>query len=57
MGDEDERDAQPLLHGFQFQLHFLAKLQVKRAQRLVQQENLRLVDQTARNRHALLLAA
>ena len=56
MGDEDERNAQPLLHGFQFQLHFLAKLQVKRAQRLVQQENLRLVDQTARNRHALLLA-
>ena len=57
MGDEDERDAQALLHGFQFQLHFLAELEVQCAQRFVQQEHLRLVDQTARNRHALLLTA
>ena len=35
----------------------MRKLQVQSAQRLVQQQHLRLVDQRARNRHALLLPA
>ena len=46
-----------LLHAFELQLHFLAQLQVQRAQRLVQQQHLRLVHQRAGDGDALLLAA
>ena len=41
----------------QLDLRFLAQLLVQRAQRLVQQQQLRLLGQAARQRHALLLAA
>jgi hypothetical protein len=56
VGDEDEGDAEPLQR-LQLLLHLLAQLQVERAQRLVQQQHLGLVDQRARQRHALALAA
>ena len=57
VGHIDERDPQLLLHALQFQLHFLAQFQVQRAQRLVQQQNLRLVHQRPSDSDTLLLAA
>ena len=42
---------------FSSALHLLAQLQVERAERLVEQQHLRLADQRARQRHALALAA
>ena len=57
VGDVDEGDAQLLLHRLELDLHLLAQLQIQRAQRLVQQQHLRLVDQRARDGDALLLAA
>ena len=56
MGDVQKGDAQFLLHALQFQLHLLTQLQIQRAQGLVQQEHLRLVDQRAGDGDALLLA-
>ena len=41
----------------QLELHLLAQLEVERAERLVEQEHARLVDERARERDALLLAA
>ena len=41
----------------QLELHLLAELQVERAERLVEQQHARLVDERARERDALLLAA
>ena len=57
VGNINEGNAQLLLHGFELQLHFLAQLQIQRAQRLVQQQHVRLVDQRAGNGDALLLTA
>ena len=57
MRDKDERDADLLLDFFQLALHVLAQLEVERAERLVEQQHLRLVDQCARNGDALLLSA
>jgi hypothetical protein len=57
VGDEQERDGQPPLQRLQLALHLLAQLQVERAQRLVQQQHLRLADQRAGQGHALALAA
>ena len=54
--DEQERDAQTPLQRLQLALHLLAQLQVQRAQRLVEQQHLRLADQRARQRHPLALA-
>ena len=50
-------DLKRLLHTFQLNLHLLAQLKIKRAERLVQQKHPRMVDQGARNCNALLLAA
>ena len=36
MGDKDERDPRFVLQSLQFDLHFLAQLQVQRRQRLIQ---------------------
>ena len=55
--DVDEREPELALDALQLELHLLAELQVERAQRLVEQEHLRAVDQRARERHALLLTA
>ena len=41
----------------QHELHLLAQLQVERAERLVEQQHLRPVDDRARERDALALAA
>ena len=57
VGDEDEGDAERPLQALQFLLHLLAQLQVERAERFVEQQHLRLVDEGAGERHALALAA
>ena len=57
MSDIDKGDAGLLLDAFQFVLHILAQTQVQRAQRLVQKQHLRTVDQRAGDGHTLLLAA
>ena len=54
---EHEGDADRLLQLAQFDLHLLAQLLVERAQRFVEQQHLRPLDQRARQRHALALAA
>ena len=56
MGDIDESDAQPLLHILEFDLHLLTQLQIKRAQRLVKEQNLRFINQGPGDGHPLLLA-
>ena len=53
----DERDADLPLDALELELHRLPELQIERAQRLVQEEGARIVDQRARQRHALLLPA
>jgi hypothetical protein len=57
MGDEDEGDAELLLQRLQLLLHLLPELQVERAERLVEEQHLRVVHQGAGKRHALALAA
>ena len=57
MRDVDERDLDVVLDRLQLELHLLSQLQVERAERLVEQEDTRAVDERARQRHALLLAA
>ena len=57
VGDVDRGDAELRLQPPQFEPHALAQLGVEIAQRLVEQQNLGLVDDGARQRHALLLAA
>src|SRR5262245_2425327 len=52
----DERDPDLALDGLEFDLHLLPQLQVERAQRLVEEEHLRAVDDGARERDALPLA-
>jgi len=46
--DEHERDAEPPLQILQLDLHFFAQLQVERAERLIQQQHRRLIDQGSR---------
>src|SRR5215470_15774753 len=53
----DEGDADLALHPQQLELHLLAELEIERAERLVQQQHLRLVDDRAGQRDALALAA
>ncbi|MPM45846.1 hypothetical protein SDC9_92538 [bioreactor metagenome] len=57
MGDIDKRNAEALLHVLQFNLHFLAELEVERAERFVEEEHLRFVDKRAGDGDALLLTA
>ena len=57
MGDVDEGDAGLLLNAAQLLLHILAELKVQGTEGLVQQKHAGLVDQGARDRHALLLTA
>ena len=57
VSDIDKGNVHLALQTLQLQLHLFAQLEVQRAQRLVQQQDLRLVDQTAGDGHALLLAA
>src|SRR5208282_2738048 len=53
----DERDADLTLHMLQLDLHLLPQLEVQRAQRLVKQQDLRLVHYGAGQRHPLALPA
>ena len=55
--DEQERDPDALLQVLELDLHLVAKLRVERRHRLVEQQELRLEHERARERHALLLAA
>ena len=55
--DVEEGHAEVLLQRLQEHLHLLAELQVERAERLVEEQHLRLVDDRARERDALALAA
>ena len=57
VGDVDEGDAELLLQPLQLGAHLDAQERVERRQRLVEQQDLRLGDQRARERDALLLAA
>lgn len=57
VGDMDERDADLGLDALELQLHLAAQLQVEGAERLVEEEHLRVVDQGAGDGDALLLAA
>ena len=57
MGDEDRREAEPLLQVAQFAPHLHAQLGVEVRQRLVEKQDLRLDRDGARERDALLLAA
>ena len=57
VGDVDDRGADPLVQLAQFDLHRLPQLLVERRQRLVHQDQARLEDHGACQRHALALAA
>ena len=57
MGDKDKGDAGFQLQPLQFNLHFLAQLQVQRRKRFVQKQNLGRWGQSAGQGHPLLLAA
>ena len=57
VGDEDEGDPDLALDPLQLHLHLLAQLQVERAERLVEEQHLGVVDERARERDALLLPA
>ena len=53
----DERDADLAVNSLQLELHLLPELDVESPERLVEEQDRRLVDQGAGERHALLLAA
>ena len=55
--DEDERDAESRLDELELELHLFAQLAVEGAERLVQQQDGRAVDECACERDPLLLAA
>src|SRR6266511_2666290 len=57
VGDVEEGDAHLLLDALQLELHLLAEFQVERAERLVEQQHLGLVDDRARQGDPLPLAA
>ncbi len=57
VGDVDEGDADLALDRLELDLHLLAQLEVERAERLVEQQHARPVDQRPGERHALALAA
>ena len=57
MGHEDEGDAEAPLQELQLVLNLLAQIGVERAERLVEQQNVRLDHERASERDALLLPA
>ena len=57
VGDVDEGDPDLGLDPLELDLHLAAQLEVERAERLVEEQHLRLVDQRPGQRDALLLAA
>src|ERR1700730_8555171 len=57
MSDEEKGDADFALESFQFPLHLFAKIGIERGERLIEQKKLRTIHESARESHALLLAA
>jgi hypothetical protein len=57
MGDVDEGDADTALDLLQLDLHLLAQLQVKRTERLVEEEHPRPIDEGTSQGHSLALPA
>ena len=57
VGDIEDGDAEALVQLLDLELHVVAQLLVERAERLVHEDDRRPVDQAARERDALLLAA
>ncbi len=57
MGHVDERDPDLLLDALELDLHLLAQLEVEGAERLVEEQHRRAVDERPRERDALGLAA
>jgi hypothetical protein len=57
VGDVDEGDADLALNPLELELHHLAKLEVERTERFVQQQRAGIVHQRAGQRHTLLLPA
>ena len=57
VGDEEHRDAEPPLEELHLHPHLLAQLGVEVAEGLVEQQQIRLVDERAAERQALHLAA
>src|SRR5688500_8856898 len=57
MGDEDEGDARLMLKALQLDLHFLAQLEIKGGERLVEEKHLGTRGKRAGKRDALLLAS
>ena len=57
VGDVDEGDAELALEALQLGAHLDAQERVERRQRLVEEQDRRIGDQRAGQRHALLLAA
>ena len=53
----DERRPELVLDSLQLELHLLAQLHVERTERLVEEQRSRTIDERARKRNALLLAA
>ena len=57
MRDVDEGDRDVVLDQLQLELHLLAQLEIERAERLVEEQNARAVDERAGQGDTLLLAA
>ncbi len=57
MGDEHDGDVDLAPDFQEMRLHVAARLRIERAERLVHQENARLIGERPHNRHALLHAA
>jgi len=57
MGDVDEGDPDLPLDPLQLDLHVLPELEVERPERLVEEQDLRMVDDRAGERDPLALAA
>lgn len=55
--DVNEGDPQTAVHLFELDLHFFAHFQIERAEGFVEEQDLRFVDDGARDRDALLLSA
>ena len=55
--DVDKGNAEFVVHRLEFELHLLAHLEVERAERLIEEQDLRLVDKRAGDGDTLLLAA
>ena len=55
VGNVNETDPQTLLNIFEFGLHIFAQFQIQRRQRFIQQKHTRIVRQSARDGHPLLL--